>query len=149
MTSVYLQPGDLIATRTPTLVKTILGSCISVCLWDDELAVGGINHYLLPYGSAAADRPSRFGCFAIESLIAAVCEQGARRQHLQAKLFGGASMLAGVTPRAGHIGVQNLKLAVEMLDSAGIPVVGRDVGGERGRKITFQTDDGSVALWDL
>ena len=89
--SVYLQPGDLIATRTPTMVKTILGSCISVCLWDDGSAVGGINHYLLPYGSAAADRPARFGCFAIESLIAAVCEQGGRRQHLQAKLFGGAS----------------------------------------------------------
>jgi chemotaxis protein CheD len=147
--TVYLHPGDSIATHVPTAVKTILGSCISVCLWDCERAVGGMNHFVMPRCAARTEVPGRFGSLAIPRLIDAMVEQGARATRLQAKVFGGASMVPGSQARPNHVGVQNIKVASEILERAGIPVIACDVGGGQGRKIVFYTDDGSVALWTL
>jgi chemotaxis protein CheD len=147
--AVYLYPGDLFATRRPTAVKTILGSCISVCLWDDVQRIGGMNHFLLPYGRMSADCPGRFGSVAIPLLIQAMHDAGAVPSHVRAKLFGGSAMIAGITTGSAHIGLQNQRLASELLDRAGIPVVNSDVGGAKGRKLVFNTDDGSVAVWEL
>jgi chemotaxis protein CheD len=147
--SVYLQPGQLIASRAPTMVKTILGSCIAVCLWDELNAVGGINHFLLPFGASHADMPGRFGNLAIPMLIDGLRRQGAALANVRAKVFGGAAMIAGGKPRPSHVGQQNLDIADELLAEAGIPVVGSDTGGSRGRKIVFNTDTGEVTLWEL
>jgi chemotaxis protein CheD len=147
--SIYLQPGQLVATRLPTTVKTILGSCISVCLWDETSAVGGINHFLLPFGTVHADMPGRFGNLAVPMLIDALRRQGADVASMRAKVFGGASMIAGGRPRPTHVGMQNLNIAKELLANAGIPVISSDTGGARGRKIVFNTDTGEVSLWEL
>jgi chemotaxis protein CheD len=146
---VYLHPGELIATREPAAVKTILGSCIAVCLWDGDRGIGGMNHFVVPRGAQSASTPGRFGLYAIAALIDAMVQEGARMQRMQAKLFGGATMLVTAAPRANHVGAQNLAIAIELLERAGIPIVGSDVGGARGRKIVFHTDDGGVALWAL
>ena len=147
--SVYLHPGDSIATNVPTAVKTILGSCISVCLWDCDRAIGGMNHFVMPRTAVKPANPGRFGSLAITGLIDAMVEQGARATRLQANVFGEASMVPGGQARPNHIGVQNMRIATELLERAGIPVLACDVGGGRGRKIVFYTDDGSVALWTL
>jgi chemotaxis protein CheD len=147
--AVYLHPGDSIATNVPTAVKTILGSCISVCLWDCDRAIGGMNHFVMPRTAGSTATPGRFGSLAIPSLIDAMVEQGARATRLQAKVFGGASMVPGGQARPNHIGVQNMRIATDLLERAGIPVLACDVGGGHGRKIVFYTDDGSVALWTL
>ena len=147
--AIYLHPGELVASREPAAIKTILGSCIAVCLWDGARAVGGMNHFVMPKGAASSASPSRFGCHAIPRLIDAMLEQGARLGQMQAKLFGGAAMMSGAAPGPNHVGVQNLGVAHELLERACIPIVGCDVGGARGRKIVFHTDDGSVALWTL
>ena len=146
---VYLQPGQLIAARTPTAIKTILGSCVAVCLWDAQAQVGGMNHYLLPYGSARHELPDRFGNCAITRLIDAVTQHGGTRASMRAKVFGGAAVIGTVTRGVARIGAQNAQVALELLELAGIPVVGRDLGGERGRKIVFHTDTGKVSLWEL
>ena len=147
--AVYLHPGEMIATATPTAVKTILGSCISVCLWDCDRAIGGMNHFVMPRTAASTPNPGRFGSLAIARLIDAMIEQGARATRLQAKVFGGATMIPGGEARPNHIGVQNMRIASELLERAAIPVIACDVGGGHGRKIVFYTDDGSVALWTL
>jgi chemotaxis protein CheD len=147
--AIYLHPGEIIASREPAAVKTILGSCIAVCLWDGERGIGGMNHFVMPRGAQSAVTPGRFGFYAIPALIDAMVQEGARMQSMQAKLFGGSTMLATASPRANHVGAQNLAIANELLERAGIPVVGCDVGGARGRKIVFHTDDGGVALWSL
>lgn len=147
--AIYLHPGELVATREPAAVKTILGSCIAVCLWDGDRGIGGMNHFVMPRGAQSAPTPGRFGFYAIPALIDAMVREGARLSRLQAKLFGGATMLATAAPRANHIGAQNLAIARELLEQAGIPVLGCDVDGARGRKIVFHTDDGGVALWML
>jgi chemotaxis protein CheD len=146
---VYLHPGQLAVARAPTAIKTILGSCVAVCLWDEQRGVGGMNHFLLPYGSVKSEAPGRFGNGAIPRLIAAVRELGAEVATMRAKVFGGGAMIASTRPAVTCIGHKNSRVALELLELAGIPVIGRDLGGQRGRKIVFHTDTGSVSLWDL
>jgi chemotaxis protein CheD len=145
----YLRPGEMVVAHRPTAVKTILGSCISVCLWDSKLRIGGINHFLLPHGSSSSHQPGRFGSFAVPRLIEELLALGATTATLRAKVFGGAAMITGTLPPPTQIGTQNLKLANELLARAHIAIVAGDTGGGRGRKIVFHTDDGSVSLWEL
>jgi chemotaxis protein CheD len=139
----YLLPGQLHAAARATAITTVLGSCVSVCLFDREARVGGMNHYLLPQ-QLERERNPRFGSVAIEMLVAEVLGHGARRAHLQAKVFGGASV-TGMS-RSGHrpLGEENVRLALRLLETMAIPVVDGDVGGERGRKLVFHTDEGTA-----
>ena len=136
----YLAPGRLHASAGEAQVTTILGSCVAVCLFDPTAGVGGINHYLLPSGSPAS---GRFGDSATTLLLEAVLAQGADRRRLQAKVFGGACVLEAFrdTP---SLGARNVEVADERLAAEGIPVVGRDVGGERGRKVVFEVATGAA-----
>jgi chemotaxis protein CheD len=143
----YLQPGELFVATEPTAITTLLGSCISVCLWDPTTRVGGLNHFLLPQGKPTFDRPGRFGSLALPLLLARLQRCGANPKRLTAKVFGGSAMLAN--PQPGHIGAQNLQLALDWLDEQRIPVLATDTGGARGRKLIFHTDDAGVALWEL
>jgi chemotaxis protein CheD len=144
----YLLPGELFASHQPVRVKTILGSCIAVCLWDSEHRVGGINHFLLPQGVTGLDSPGRYGNLALPELLERLRRAGAHTRAMTAKVFGGAAMAVQV-PSPNHIGAQNLEAALRWLESTRIPVVGSDTGGPRGRKLVFDTGDGSVSLWTL
>ncbi len=147
---VYVPPGGFSVARTPTAVSTILGSCVSVCLWDPAAGIGGLNHFLLPYWAEGGGASWRYGNAAIEGLIDAVVASGAREAHLQAKIFGGARVLAafsgegGGAGKAGHLGGRNVEVAQQTLLRRAIPIVAEAVGGERGRKLIFHTDDGSA-----
>jgi chemotaxis protein CheD len=127
----------------PTAITTVLGSCVAVCLHDPVATVGGMNHYLLPT-HVSREQSLRFGTVAIEALLAEVLARGAGRTRLQAKVFGGASVMG--VPDAGQrrLGDENVKLALRQLAGLAIPVVDGDVGGTRGRKLVFHSDDGSA-----
>ncbi len=142
--SVYLNPGQIVATAEPTRITTILGSCVGICLWDSRRKVGGMNHYLLPTG-ANGENSLRFGRVAIPCLIERVLALGCKVDDLRAKVVGGACVLDALQNEGKHLGDQNVELAMELLNRAGIPVVGTHAGGQRGRKVIFQTFDG-VAL---
>lgn len=145
--SVYLHSGQIHASAEPVAVTTIVGSCIAVCLWDRHAAIGGINHYLMPRcTNGQISGLDRFGEAAIPHLIAAVRALGASPRYLVAKVFGGANVIGGTAPRGVHVGTQNADLAFDMLRDARIPIMARDVGGARGRKLLFQTADGVVRL---
>ena len=140
----YLYPGTLFAHRQPHLVTTVLGSCVSVCLWDSAVKVGGINHYLLPLWNGEGLPTPKYGNIAIGKLIEKVQALGAGSK-LVAKVFGGASMWEK-TDGLLAIGQRNIELALEMLEQHRIPVISRDLGGPVGRKIIFHTADGTVLL---
>lgn len=140
----YLYPGTLFAHREPHLVTTVLGSCVSVCLWDQTARVGGINHYLLPLWNGEGLPTPKYGNIAIAKLIEKVQALGAGSK-LIAKVFGGASMWEK-TDGLLAVGQRNIELAIEMLDQQRIPVISRDLGGPVGRKIIFNTGDGTVLL---
>jgi chemotaxis protein CheD len=138
----YLHAGELVVATDPTAVVTILGSCVSVCLWDGGSGVGGVNHYLLPFHVEREQSP-RFGSVAIPRLVERVLAAGADPRRLQAKVFGGASVI-GAFSHGRRLGDDNARLALDSLLALGIPVIEQDVGGTKGRKLVFHSDDGSA-----
>jgi chemotaxis protein CheD len=141
---VYLHAGQLVATPDPSTITTVLGSCVAVCLYDPRTRAGGANHYLLPHPVGDAASSARFGSVAVLRLIEAMLALGCRREDLRAKVFGGASLLGSLRDAGIDLGMRNAKLAQAMLAAAAIPVLAEDVGGERGRRLLFQTDDGTA-----
>jgi chemotaxis protein CheD len=141
---VYLQPGQLYASAQPSAVTTILGSCVAICLWDPVAAIGGMNHYLLPFFAGAGKGSPRFGNVAMSQLVDRLLAAGAARGRLQAKVFGGACVLEAFQARKGHLGEKNAGVAFRLLEGLAIPVVSRDVGGRTGRKLIFHTDLGNA-----
>ena len=141
----YLQPGQLFVSLENYAVTTILGSCVSVCLWDPVTKIAGINHFLLPSSSQDARGSTRFGDCAVRELIADVRALGAALNRVQAKIFGGACVLDAFRGGDHHLGAKNIAVARAELEQAKIPILGEDVGGRRGRKLIFHT--GSGAAW--
>lgn len=132
--------GGVFAAGVPAEARTVVGSCVSVCLFDPQARVGGMNHFLLP-GEGAVDpaQAARFGCNAMEQLLDAVTKEGAERGRLQAKVFGGAAAPQLADP---DIGPRNVAFARELLAREGIPVVSERVGGDRGLEVSFHTHTG-------
>lgn len=143
--SFYLQAGQIFFSREPTIVTTIVGSCVAVCLWDTVAGIGGMNHYLLASAPTANAPVGRFGTTAIPELIEKLVRLGAEKERLVAKIFGGACVLPTLKAAAGGaLGTRNFEIAAEMLARLSIPVVSSDVGGSRGRKVLFHTDSGTA-----
>ena len=120
--------GEVLAAAEPTELGTLLGSCVAVCLYDPERAVGGMNHFMLPRDVGTSNNPSRYGEASMVSLIDKVIQVGGRRERLQAKVFGGAHVLP-TSPHA-DIGDQNIRFARQFLAQQNIPIVSERVGGD-------------------
>jgi chemotaxis protein CheD len=140
---VFLQSGHLHTASTPCTVTTVLGSCVAVGLTDPSARVGGLCHYALP-NRLDRERSWRYGSVAIPDLIARLIEAGSSRERLEAKLFGGACINASPDSLSSRLGTQNAELAYKLLWEAGIPIVADDLGGNRGRKLIYETDSGSA-----
>ncbi len=139
--------GEYYASRQTRVVYTLLGSCVAVCLHDPIRRVGGMNHILMP-GKADLnnfDASARYGINAMELLINRIMNLGGRRENLRAKVFGGARTLSTI-PFENSMGPKNEAFAVEFLERESIPIVGKDMGGNRSRRIYFHTDSGDVYL---
>jgi chemotaxis protein CheD len=138
---VFLHPGRIFVSPEPCSVRMVLGSCVAVCLWDSARGMGGANHFLLPY--QGSDSPE-FGDVAIQRLLDELLALGCSKGGMRAKLFGGSCVLEGLQNKETHVGTRNVSLAKKLLANEGIPIVAEDVGGQRGRRVIFQTDDGSA-----
>ncbi len=139
----FLYPSSLFVSKEPHLVKTILGSCVAVCLWDSKLKIGGINHYMLPNWNGNDLASPKYGNIAIDKLIDKMLFLGSRIGDLQAKVFGGGELMQTGNSRT-MIGERNIRVARLMLEERKIQVVASCTGGKRGRKIIFFTDTGEV-----
>jgi chemotaxis protein CheD len=140
----FVHTGEIAVTSTSTLMSTILGSCVSICLWDPRTGAGGMNHFLLPDQVSNGMSTPRFGNVAVTALLSRLELLGARSAGLQAKIFGGASVLDNGVAHREALGARNAELARVLLTLAGIPIVAEDVGGTRGRKLIFRTGDGAA-----
>lgn len=113
------------------LIQTTLGSCIAACLWDRRARVGGLNHFMLPDGGDGG----RYGAYAMELLINELMRRGAARVNLEAKVFGGGQVIAGM--ESMNIGARNTEFALDYLRDERIPVVSKDVLDVCPRKVCF------------
>ena len=142
--SAYLLPGELHVSGEPCQIRTILGSCVAICLWDSRQRAGGMNHFLLPASREGEPASQRFADVATSVLLQKLSLLGCRPANLRAKIFGGAAMFQNRNRLAVSLGTQNVVAALHLMKSVGIPVAVQETGGTRGRKIIFNTDDGVV-----
>lgn len=128
--------GEWVVSHDPHLVlTTILGSCVAACIRDPQAKIGGMNHFLLPEsneGSRPADA-ERYGVHLMELLVNGLLKQGARKDRLEAKIFGGCSFMTG----RYAVGARNIAFAEKFLKAEGIPNTGGSTGGSQGRRIEF------------
>ncbi|PIY74635.1 MAG: chemotaxis protein CheD [Rhodobacterales bacterium CG_4_10_14_0_8_um_filter_70_9] len=128
--------GEWVVSRDPEMVlTTVLGSCVAACIRDPQAGVGGMNHFLLPDGGEAAKRgeAERYGVHLMELLVNGLLKQGARRDRLEAKLFGGCAFMSG----RYAVGARNVAFAEKFLRDEGIAYLGGSVGGAQGRRIEY------------
>ncbi len=140
----YLYPAGLFAVNRPHEVITVLGTCVSVCLYDPVLKIGGMNHYMLPLWNGEGLPSPKYGNIAIEKLQEKMISLGSQKKNLQAKIFGGLG--ESTTANVLNIGQRNCKLAKEMLKQMQIPIVASHLGGGLARKLKFYTHTGEVHM---
>ena len=140
--------ADLKVGRENDLLRTILGSCVGICLHDKVNFVGGLSHILLPEsGDGSASLPKKYANTAIPMLIETMVEYGANRKNLTAKLVGGAQVLFFAKASIiSEIGVNNIKKVKEILSDLNINVIAEDLGGDFGRTIEFSVNSGIVRI---
>jgi chemotaxis protein CheD len=152
--SAKILPGEYYVTSTDEAITTVLGSCISACVRDRELRIGGMNHFMLPEDTSegtsswldkATGLATRYGSFAMESLINDLLKRGAKRNRLEVKLFGGGKMIASML----DIGARNIAFAHQWLKTECLPIVAEDVGDVTPRCIIYTPIDGKVRVKHL
>ncbi len=136
--------GDVFASRKHAVMRTLLGSCVSACLWDREQHIGGMNHFMLP-GDLTSEVSSRFGLHAMERLVSELQKLGADRRWLQGKIFGGSAMMG----MGSNVPQRNVEFIERFMRVEEIPVVARDLGGTFPRQLIFFTDTGQVFVKKL
>lgn len=132
--AVKVLPGEYFVSNEDLVIMTVLGSCIAACIWDGKVRAGGMNHFMLPDGDGS-DGAGRYGSYAMELLINEMLKKGARRESMQAKIFGGAQVMAGFTTL--NVGERNTKFVLDYLATERIPVVSQDVLDIHPRKVCF------------
>ena len=145
--AVKILPGQYHAARKGA-ITTVLGSCVSTCLWDPVERIGGMNHFMLPGDQASPGSPwaasARFGVYAMELVINEMIRMGADRRRLVAKVFGGAQLLQGFDRL--DVGAKNSEFVLEFLRVEGIRVLAQDLLDVCPRKVHFFVDSGKVQV---
>jgi len=136
--------GQIAAGRDPERLRAILGSCIGLALYHPRLKAGTLAHIVLPDSAGRDGLPGKFADTAVPRMLDMLRELGAPASGLTAKLAGGANMFAGSGPL--QIGDANVEAVERVLRSAGVRLVGRDVGGTSGRRVTFDCADGTMTV---
>lgn len=145
-----IMPGELYVSTQGEMIVTVLGSCISTCIRDRELGIGGMNHFMLPiqgkhsgnWGNDAASSATRYGNWAMEYLINAILKLGGSKKNFEVKVFGGGKVLANTT----DVGKNNIEFVTEYLKSEMLLTVAKDVGGIYPRKVLYFPDTGKVKM---
>ena len=144
-------PGEYYYTGKDMLIVTVLGSCVSACIRDRVTGLGGMNHFMLPDGGGDVNNPvsasMRYGTYAMEVLINDLLKSGARRENLEAKVFGGGAVLRGFT--AINVGERNADFVMKFLKTEGIRVLAEDLNDIYPRKVYFFPRTGKVLVKKL
>ncbi|MDQ3259601.1 MAG: chemoreceptor glutamine deamidase CheD [Pseudomonadota bacterium] len=149
MMAAKILPGEYYVTKRNMLIVTVLGSCVSTCMRDPDNLIGGMNHFMLPQHGGDAksliSMSARYGAYAMEVLINQLLSLGAKRDRLEAKVFGGGRVLAGMT----DVGQRNAEFVREYLRHERIKISAQDLGNTYPRKVYFFPQTGKVLVKQL
>ena len=146
-------PGEYYVTGADEVVVTVLGSCVAACIRDARTGVGGMNHFMLPLNEGGDDNWSgtslstatRYGNVAMEYLINEVLKHGSERRRLEVKVFGGGRILREMT----DIGRRNIEFVLDYVETEGLRLIARDLGGDCPRKVVYHPGSGRVQVKKL
>jgi chemotaxis protein CheD len=144
-------PGEYyVTTHQDEAVATTLGSCVSACIRDSVLGIGGMNHFMLPIKAAHGsdswmDFATRYGSFAMEHLINDILKNGGSRKNLEIKLTGGGKIMANMS----DVGARNIEFALEYLHTENLDLIGQDVGDVFPRKVMYYPATGRLRVKKL
>jgi chemotaxis protein CheD len=139
--AVKILPGEYFVHNEDLLIMTTLGSCIAACLWDRNARVGGMNHFMLPEGTGES---GRYGSYAMELLINEMMKRGASRTTMEAKVFGGGQVVAGMSTM--NVGERNTNFVIDYLKTERIPIMSKDVLDVYPRKVCFLPASGKAMI---
>jgi len=142
---VFLLPGEIVVARKPTMIATLLGSCVAVCLYNKVHKFGGMNHFLLPSGSAGG-MENKYGDVSTNRLVDQMTRFDPDLANLEAKVFGGGSVVGHLSSAGFDIGARNIDMALSVLAQRGVRITERQTGGVQGRKIFFDNSTGDVEM---
>lgn len=144
-------PGEYYVTLENELITTVLGSCVSACIRDKELGIGGMNHFMLPESNFGQMRQgnetivgisTRYGNYAMEHLINTILSHGGKRRNLEVKLFGGGKIIPTLT----DVGIKNINFVLDYIEQEGLEVLSQDLGDIYPRKIIYFPKTGKVGM---
>jgi len=146
-------PGEYFITRQKEVITTVLGSCVSACIRDTRMGIGGMNHFLLPLHNGESwstdseidSLATRYGNFAMEHMITDILKFGGRKKHLEVKIFGGSRIISNMT----DIGQSNIEFVKNFLALESLEIDAIDVGGINPRKVMYYPDTGRVKVKKL
>ncbi len=141
---VFIEPGYIYLPTVPTNLYAVLGSCVSVCLWDKKLKIGGMNHFLYPKISSKEKATPQYGNIATLQLIQMMEKAGSKTDSILAQIIGGAK--PPFNEKNKDIGKANVEIARKILNNKGIKIVSEDVEGNMGRKIVFNSYTGHIMV---
>ena len=145
---IFLKPGEMHWGDTDTRIRTILGSCVAICLWHPTLKIGGMCHYLLPtrrIRNATDALDGRYGDEAMEMLLQELNKTNTKPKDYSVKMFGGANMFSEIIKEGNiNVGEKNIQKAVELANKFGFKVGSQDTGGIEHRSILFDIWSGDV-----
>jgi chemotaxis protein CheD len=147
--AVKVLPGEYFVTTTDMVLVTVLGSCVSACIRDREKGIGGMNHFMLAESvdRGALSASARYGNYAMEILVNHLMKLGARRQNLEAKVFGGGRVMASL--ESSMVGERNAAFVLEYLKTEGIAMAAKDLLDVTPRKVYFFPASGRVLVKKL
>lgn len=148
MGKITLNIGDIVVCREPAVLETVLGSCVSVCLYDESSKVGGMNHFLVPFVMSGLKNPAYSGQESIKRLVEDFTGAGVNPSYIKAKVFGGGRVIKDMGGSL-DVGVENVKITREMLKKYGIIIVKEFVCPDYAIKIVFYTATGRVFVKKL
>jgi chemotaxis protein CheD len=155
--SVYaakILPGEFYVSKTGEMIVTVLGSCVSACIRDKKLGIGGMNHFMLPVqkenmveGVSTLSMEARYGNWAMEYLINEILKNGGNKNNLEVKIFGGGRVLQNMNMI--DVGGRNIEFVRQYLLDEGLQIIAQDVGDVFPRKVLYFPDTGSVKIRKL
>lgn len=142
-------PGEYFVTDKGMLLVTVLGSCVAACVRDTKTGMGGMNHFMLPDdgGRETVGASARYGTYAMEVLINHLLKMGARRNSLEAKVFGGGAVMASLS--SSNVGTRNAEFVLNYLKTEKIPIVAKDLLDSYPRKVYYFPESGRVMVKKL
>jgi chemotaxis protein CheD len=139
----YVEPGQLLVCAEPRRLRTILGSCVSVCLYDPVSCIGGMNHFMLARSPVDSVVSFRYGDAAMQGLLDRMLRLGSEPRQLCAHVYGGAKVLAAISELL-HLGQLNVEFAFNWLEQHHIQVVSSGVLGSRARRLELDVASGRI-----